>query len=752
VSFTVTDTAPSNTTTRAIAVTSVDDPPALAPGTFGSFELKWASQLQSPRHLALDASGNVYVDDLDRVQKFDPSGVFIGPIGSGPAGNGAPGTFHGLQGLAVGGTAPGPQYVYAADTTNQRVQKFGLGGNLVAALTGFSGPSSVAVDGSGSAYVLYNQVRVRKLDSSGAPVTDWHLHGAGTGTDMAVDGAGSLYVLVGTTNADFIQKYDSAGSFITEWDADAGVAGEVALGMDVDPAGDVYVVESNSRRVAKFTSSGTFIGAWGSAGAADGEFDRPRDVAVDSSGTAFVADDRADRVQRFGPVPLPYTEGGAAVAVDPLVDVTDVDSTMLTAATVKIAGGFGAGDVLAFTPPSGITGSFSGDTLTLSGTATVAQYQSALRSVTYQNTSEAPTGATREIAFTVTDGPLSSSPVTRPVVVTPVDDAPVLQSSGGATAFVEDSGPVTVDGGLTAVDVDSSIASGQVRLATGFQAGDALSFTAANGITGAYNSGTGVLTLTGAATAAQYQEALRSVQFSTPSQSPGSGRTVEFKINDGTLDSNGATKDIAVSSVEDLPVAFADSKTVAAGAAATPIDALANDTDLDGGAKAVDSITQPAHGTAAVGAGGADVTYKPTPKYCNSRTGGKPDTFMYTLNGGSQATVSVTVKCPSLRITHPELTVTKGRALVGLDCKGSAGARCAGTVVLVATKRTTRFKSAAAKGVKFSIAGGKGKRVRMKVPATSLARLKRKHKAVAQVVVRLTGGGTVKRYITLHGR
>jgi hypothetical protein len=753
VSFTVTDNAPStsNTTTRDIAVTSVDDPPALAPGTFGSFELKWGSQLQSPTRLALDASGNVYVNDLDRVQKFDPSGVFIGPIGSGPAGTGAPGTFHGLQGLAVGGTAPGPQYVYAADRTNQRVQKFGLDGSFVSARGGFTGPSSVAVDGSGSVYVLDNGSHVHKLDSSGAQVTDWFLQGGVNGLDMAVDGAGSVYVLGSTVNADFIQKYDSAGSFITEWDADAGVAGEVALGMDVDPAGNVYVVESNSRRVAKFTSSGALIGAWGSSGAADGQFDRPRDVAVDSSGAAFVTDDRADRIQRFGPVPLPYTEGGAAVAVDPLIDVTDVDSTMLTGATVKIGAGFGAGDVLASTPPSGITGSFSGDTLTLSGTATVAQYQSALRSVTYQNTSEAPSGATRQIAFTVTDASLGSSPVTRPVVVTPVDDAPVLQSSGGATAFAEDSGPVTVDGGLTAADVDSSIVSGQVRIAAGFQAGDALSFTAANGITGAYDSGTGVLTLTGAATPAQYQEALRSVQFSTPSQSPGSGRTVEFKINDGALDSNAATKDIAVTSIDDLPTAVADSKTVTAGSGATSLHVLANDTDVDGGPEAVGAVTQPAHGTAAITGGGTDVTYKPTAKYCNSR-GATRDTFRYTLNGGSEATVTMKVTCPNLKITHPDVNVTKNRALIGLQCKGAASSRCAGTVALLATNRTTRVKAAAAKTVKFSVAGGKSKFVRMKVPAKSRAQLKRKHKAVAQVVVRLTGGGVVKRYITLHGR
>jgi hypothetical protein len=293
---------------------------------------------------------------------------------------------------------------------------------------------------------------------------------------------------------------------------------------------------------------------------------------------------------------------------------------------------------------------------------------------------------------------------------------------------------------------------GQVRIAAGFQAGDALSFTSGNGITGGYDSSTGVLTLAGSATPAQYQDALRSVTFSTPSQSPGSSRTVEFKVNDGALDSNAATKELAVTSVEDLPVAVADSKTVAAGSGATALGVLANDTDADGGLKAVGSITQPAHGTVAIAGGGADVTYKPKAKYCNSG-GPQRDTFKYTLNGGSEATVSMKVTCPGLKITHPEVSVKKGRASIGLQCKGAASSRCAGTVSLLATNRTTRFKAArAAKAVKFNIAGGKSKLVRMKVPASSGKRLAKTHKAVAQVVVRLTGGGTVKRYITLHQR
>ena len=70
---------------------------------------------------------------------------------------------------------------------------------------------------------------------------------------------------------------------------------------------------------------------------------------------------------------------------------------------------------------------------------------------------------------------------------------------------------------------------------------------------------------------------------------------------------------------------------------------LANDTDSDGGPKAIQSVTQPGHGTVAITGGGSGLTYRPEPNYCN---GGSPtDNFTYTLNGGSTATVRVTVSC-----------------------------------------------------------------------------------------------------------
>jgi hypothetical protein len=94
------------------------------------------------------------------------------------------------------------------------------------------------------------------------------------------------------------------------------------------------------------------------------------------------------------------------------------------------------------------------------------------------------------------------------------------------------------------------------------------------------------------------------------------------------------------------PVAVDDAATVAEDASATTIDVLANDTDADGGAKTIFSVTQPANGTVVITNAGADLTYTSNADYCNDPPGTTPDTFTYTLSpGGSTATVTVTVTC-----------------------------------------------------------------------------------------------------------
>src|SRR4029077_6873782 len=235
-----------------------------------------------------------------------------------------------------------------------------------------------------------------------------------------------------------------------------------------------------------------------------------------------------------------YTERQAvAPAIDATLTVSDVDSATLASATVSITGGLLAGDVLNFTTQNGITGRYRGGVLTLGGTATVAQYQAALESITFSSSSHNPTNfgtdSSRSISWVVSDGPQSSNLATTTINITAVNDAPVLNANGGTLAYTENQVAAAIDTVLTVSDVDSANLSGATVSITGnfVSAQDVLGFTTQNGIAGSYNATTGVLTLSGSASVAAYQTALQSVTYFNASDNPsGLARTLSFQVND----------------------------------------------------------------------------------------------------------------------------------------------------------------------------------------------------------------------------
>ncbi len=260
------------------------------------------------------------------------------------------------------------------------------------------------------------------------------------------------------------------------------------------------------------------------------------------------------------------------VAIDGAITVSDLDNTTLASATVSITVNFHSGeDVLAFTNDGSTMGNIAGSynsgtgvlTLTSAGaTATLAQWQAALRSVTYTDTADAPNNATRTISFVVNDGTVNSNTATRTVTVTDTDQSPIITTSGGTTGFVKVPGisptPVVIDSGITVSDLDNTtLASGTVSITGNFQSSeDVLAFTSGapfGNIAGVYNTGTGVLTLTSAgatATIAQWQAALRSVTYSDSSTSPNaSNRTVSFVVSDGTASSISGSKTVTITAV-----------------------------------------------------------------------------------------------------------------------------------------------------------------------------------------------------------
>ena len=124
-----------------------------------------------------------------------------------------------------------------------------------------------------------------------------------------------------------------------------------------------------------------------------------------------------------------YTEGGNPVPLTSSLAVgySDNSATTLTGGTVAIGSFVTGQDVLNLTNQNGITGSYNTSTgvLTLSGTATQAAYQTALRSITYSNSNTTTaTGGARSVTFQVYNGATLSTTAARTITVTSVLNPP----------------------------------------------------------------------------------------------------------------------------------------------------------------------------------------------------------------------------------------------------------------------------------------------------------------------------------------
>ena len=259
--------------------------------------------------------------------------------------------------------------------------------------------------------------------------------------------------------------------------------------------------------------------------------------------------------------PASYTENAAAIGITGNLSISDVDDMQIQSATVAISNNYVAGeDELSFTPMFGIGGTFLNGTLTLTGSATVAEYETVIHTVAYSNTSENPSLVTRTVEITVNDGDSDSNTMSRDITVSGVNDAPDLSSIEQLPAsHIENAVATGITGNLSIGDVDDTlIQSATVTISNNYVAGeDTLSvdsqIASQVGIVGSFSNGT--LNLSGPATLAQYEAVIHSVAYSNTSEDPAAAvRTVEITVNDGVADSNPVSRDVEVIPVNDAPV------------------------------------------------------------------------------------------------------------------------------------------------------------------------------------------------------
>ncbi|MFT5118353.1 MAG: hypothetical protein ACI9NY_001891, partial [Kiritimatiellia bacterium] len=135
-----------------------------------------------------------------------------------------------------------------------------------------------------------------------------------------------------------------------------------------------------------------------------------------------------------------FTEnGGAVVIADVDTGITDADDTNIEGATISLTNAK-AGDVLSNIPlPAGISvdGASTATNIILTGSASLADYQTAIQAIRFNNPNANLDATDRTINVTVTDGDSNSNTAVSTITVAAVNDAPTLAATTADDTLTE---------------------------------------------------------------------------------------------------------------------------------------------------------------------------------------------------------------------------------------------------------------------------------------------------------------------------
>jgi tripartite motif-containing protein 71 len=326
----------------------------------GAFETQWGSyggghgQFGPIGGLATDAAGDVYVVDSshDRIEKFDSNGDFITAWGhkGGELGEFDFGSSQNYTDPPGGGIAVAGNYVYAADSGNNRIERFNLDGGEAmqwgthgSAPGQFSYPRGVAANESEVIVSDDDNHRVERFNTDGAFESEAGSYGSGPGQfgfpyGVALDAVGDVFVADDIN--DRIDELSPRLTFLGAWGGYGSKPGQLAFprALASDPAGDTYVADTANDRIEVFNPGGDYLRTLGLSARAPGDLTAPRGLAIDPTGRLLVSDAVDNRIEAFAPISDAYAgqwsvAGGfapgfnspAGIGVDPLGSVYVAD-------------------------------------------------------------------------------------------------------------------------------------------------------------------------------------------------------------------------------------------------------------------------------------------------------------------------------------------------------------------------------------------------------------------------------------------